>query len=123
MGCSAQGRRSGARGRAAERDELADRGKKTKGQPQGWPFFYLRILILRVEPVRHLDQERVVRMRVENVLQVATELELISLAIHRAALRPHEEYCRSRTVLITQHCVGAEFPDFEAARITLSRVG
>src|SRR3989441_7031239 len=69
-----------------------------------------------LQPVGHLEQERVVRMGVEQVAEVAGERPR---ALRRREvlppLVPHEEQRRPGAILPPQHQVGAELLEVEPA--------
>src|SRR5690242_17456179 len=72
--------------------------------------------VLPIEPVRHLDQEGVERVRVEQIAQVAAEGARALRPNHvLAALRPYQEDRRAGLVLPAQHRVGVELLEVEPA--------
>src|SRR5687767_1889721 len=86
---------------------------KTNGEPvrgSPWSFLNSEFCILNsvifavtqsvIEPVRRLDQERVVRVQCEQILEVPRSVERRGLVdVAEPALLPHEEDRRARAIL------------------------
>src|SRR5688500_10806009 len=81
-------------------------------------FRYLAVLRLRIEPVRDLYEERVIRVRVEDIPQIPPKAELVvCCTIELPSLLPDEEHRRARSPLPPQDRVRPELLEAESAGI------
>ena len=72
---------------------------------------------LRIEPIAHLEQDRVQWPRIKQILNVAAGRETPRIEfVRRASLLPDQKECAGRTVFPPKDRVGVELLDIEAWR-------